>query len=100
MNNILLASLPELAKMLQTLTTLNSTLSVVEPSCSESTRTIALGMVNQCLVELNSIKAVINLPRSCKDCGGQCSPPSCEASISLPSDTLHVCKGTCEDCDC
>ena len=100
MNNILLASLPELAKMLQTLTTLNSTLSVVEPSCSESTRTIALGMVNQCLVELNSIKAVIELPGSCNGCNGRCSPPICEASISLPSDTLHVCKGTCEDCDC
>lgn len=112
MDTIILSCITEFSKMLETLYGIKSMIkpeqdvkglivqpeSVIDP---DSVHPIAAQLIKQCSVEIDNIATMLNvLKGSCKGCGGQCSPPICEAGISLPSETLHVCKGTCADCDC
>jgi len=100
MNDILLSSLPELAKMLQTLTSINALIGISSVRDSASTRAIALSMLKQCQIEIDSIKAVIDLPVDSEGCMRACKASKSTPITPMPSDTLKVCTGACEDCDC
>ena len=67
---------------------------------SVSTRAIVLNILKQCQVEIDSIKAIIDLPTDSKGCTRSCKTSNYIPVTPMPSDTLKVCTGTCEDCDC
>lgn len=109
MDTIILSCITEFSKMLETLYGIklmikteqdftDQNMNVFDP---DTINPIAAQLIQQCSTEIDNIATMLNdLKGSCKGCDGHCSPPICEAGISLPSDTLCVCKGTCADCDC
>lgn len=111
MDSIILHSIAEFSKILQSLATIKSSIKNHDPfgllTSSEpvidlnSITPIAIDLMNQCVTEIGNITSLLTEPNgSCKGCGGHCSPPISDAD-TLPQPTkVCPCKGKCEGCGC